>query len=84
MHNSQEWNCPGTHELKRQEALLERGTQAEGRVRNPGGLLHPRLHGLGLYGDGVSFQASLATRLTQGPSWWPGNAQQEGPQRDGF
>ena len=42
--------------LTKQEILLGKGTWAENsKVRGPGELLCHMTHGLGFYGDGISF-----------------------------
>ena len=50
-----------THELTEQETLLGRGAWAgSSGVRGPRRTAMPLAHSLGFYGDGISFQLSLA------------------------
>ena len=74
-----------THVLTKQEILLGKGTRVESRrVREPRTAL-PRARSLRFYGDGISFQLSLANR-SDSESFLVVHAlfSQDGYQREGF
>ena len=86
LFNTGKWIVQGDiHALTKQETL-GKGAQAESiREGNPGELLCQMAQSLGFYGDGVSFQVSVANHLDSG-SFLVVQAlpSQDGCQREGF